>query len=99
MVKRLAFKALRSSLLVATITSLALPMASPATAAGRASLTLSQVDGSRFPTTVAYATILSDKGYPVLGLTNKDFQVTENGVPTRSFTVSTAVDAEEPLAA
>jgi Ca-activated chloride channel family protein len=58
-----------------------------------------QIDSSRFPTTTIYASVLSDKGYPLAGLNEANFQLTENGVPAPSYTVTTAIDSDEPLAA
>lgn len=62
-------------------------------------LVVSQVNASHFPHAVLYVTVLSDKGYPVPGLSASDFVVSENGLPVRAFTVTTAVEVDEPLAA
>src|SRR5437868_1070493 len=91
---------LRKFLIPTVVLAIAIPFWVPgAYAKDSASLVINQVDGSRFPTTQAYTTVLSDKGYPITGLQGADFQVLENGMPAKNVAVTTAVDADEPLAA
>ncbi|OGG52017.1 MAG: hypothetical protein A3F84_22445 [Candidatus Handelsmanbacteria bacterium RIFCSPLOWO2_12_FULL_64_10] len=63
-----------------------------------ATLVINHIDSSHFPTTMAYASVVSDKGYPVAGLTAANFQVVEAGVPAPSVAVGSAVDVDQALA-
>ncbi|MBI4212892.1 MAG: VWA domain-containing protein [Chloroflexi bacterium] len=72
--------------------------ATPVAGAGGASIEIAQIDASEFPLTVAYATVLSDRGYPITGLTRANFDVLENGAPAKIVSVAAAVDYGEPLA-
>ncbi len=75
------------------------PEAGRGEASASLALIINHVDGSHFPVTVGYVTALGARGYPVLGLDARNFQVTEDGIPVTGLQVASAVNVEEPLAA
>jgi VWFA-related protein len=60
-------------------------------------VTLTRVESEAFPWVTAYVTVMDRNGLPVIGLTETDFQVFENGAPIPTASVAVESDTSEAL--
>lgn len=59
---------------------------------------IEQVDSSQFPQVEAYLSVSDVRGFPVKGLTEENFIVSEDGQPVAEFQISAVQNVQQPLA-
>ena len=55
------------------------------------------IDNSTFPSLRTFISISDAQGFPIMGLSNADFTISEDNLPIKNFNISSYKNVEQPL--
>ena len=82
------------------LAALLLPLflVTPIVEAANLSVSVQQIDVSRFPQVQGFVSVTDSQGIPIAGLDNKAFQVLEDGKNVSNFSFNPVINSQEPIA-